>query len=90
MGKKRTKKVAEKKLIGLSHEALTTLNSMIEVSGKNQTEIINDLLTGKERFLPVVEEMVADHAKKHNLDRRDAIQSLLLEAIAVRHGRPLK
>ncbi len=80
-------KVAKKKLIGFTSDALSQLSLMKKQSGRNQTQIINDLLTGKSRFLPAIETLIQDYAARHDMSRNDAIQSLLLEAVAMKRDK---
>lgn len=81
------KKVAAKKLIGFSQEALAELDRMKKRTRKTQTEIINDLLVGRDRFVPFVEDAICEMMTARNLSRNDAIHELLAEAVTVKKRR---
>jgi hypothetical protein len=75
------KKVHCKKLIGLSRPAFVALNRRIRITGRNQTDVLNDLLLSRECFCPLVEAVIARRQKQKHLCRDAAIESLLLEAV---------
>lgn len=77
-------RVAKKKLIGFSAEALRELERRKTHSGKTQTRIINDLLLGGEKFSPRVEAAIAEKTQTQQITRHDAVNELLAEAIAIK------
>ena len=62
-------------------EALDALAHEVSRTGKNQSRIINDLLLGRDRFLPAVERMIANEMERTGHDRRDAIEMLLWRSL---------
>ena len=75
------KKVAGKRLFCMEGEALAALAHEVSRTGKNQSRIINDLLLGRDRFLPAVERMIAVEMERTGHDRRDAIEMLLWRSL---------
>jgi hypothetical protein len=82
MGKTSPKKVAKKKLIGFTREALDELERMKESSGQNQTEVLHDAIMGKTRFNEFVEAGIEEYQNAHKVSRQNAIESLLSKGLA--------
>jgi hypothetical protein len=75
------KKVAQKKIFGFSEEALSNLNDMKQRTGKTETQIIEDLLAGRDRFKSGVESLIASTMQARGLRRDEAIEALIEESI---------
>lgn len=75
------KKVYAKKYFKLSQDAALALESRRKTSGKTQVQIVEDLLTGRDRFAPDVEQWIAREMARTGLPRDVLIERSLLAMI---------
>ena len=82
MNKSPFKKVAAKKLIGLTAEALLELERQAEERCITMTQVIHDaLLQTVKHFDPHVESGIKAYQKRHHCSRLAALEGLLANAI---------
>jgi hypothetical protein len=84
MAQAHSNKVAEKKLIGFTAEALREIDRRQRDGGVTMTEVIHEALLEKRRFNPFVQEGIRAYQRQHDCRREMAIEGLLSEAVAKR------
>jgi hypothetical protein len=85
-GKIRAKKVHKKKIFGFSKEALDALEVEKNETGKTETQIIEDHLTGHDRFPADVEAWIEQQMRLRGISRRDVILRAMLDVASRRAG----
>lgn len=75
------KKVYRRKFFKMSEDAAQALDAHKARTGKTETKIVEDLLTGADRFAPDVEAWISREMKRTSLPREILIERCLLAMI---------
>lgn len=81
---RKSTKVTRRVLLGLTQEADDELRRTTAETHLDETAAINLAITGKIRFSPLIEDMIAEVQQRRDLSRGRAIELLLGEAQLLR------
>lgn len=76
----RPQKNVRRKAVGLTEDADSALHEYAARLGVNETEAINRLLTGADRFGPVAEGWIRKEMNETGVSRAEVIERALLDA----------
>ena len=75
-----------KKIVGLSPEPLAKLEELKVTKRRTYTQIIEDLLMGRDRFAPDVEAWIESRCARQGLPRDIVIERAILQAMNKQTG----
>lgn len=71
--------------IRLSNEARTEIDRRKSESGNSLVKIVEEAIMGHGRFNPRIEAEISLYQRENNCSRPDAVEAMLIEAVALRY-----
>jgi hypothetical protein len=78
------------KYMKFSAQTFDELAKLRKETGKNDTQIVEELVEGGAKFNPTLENWINEEARRRGISRQAAIEVLLFEAVLLKEGRDRK